>query len=125
MLALACRKGGDEEGAELALSAAHAEFERLGAAREAARAAELMDRGGPPAGLTEREVEVLHLVAAGKSNREIADELFISHKTVARHVSNIFFKLDVSSRSEATAFAYTHGIVTSTRHGRVQAPPRG
>jgi DNA-binding NarL/FixJ family response regulator len=53
----------------------------------------------------------LRLVAAGRSNREIADELCISVKTVARHLSNIFFKLNVSSRTAATAFAYTHGIV--------------
>jgi ATP/maltotriose-dependent transcriptional regulator MalT len=110
LLGLACRKGGDEDGAELALSAALTAFEGLGAAREAASTAKLL-RGGRPAGLTEREVEVLRLVAAGKSNRDIADELFISVKTVARHLSNIFFKLGVSSRSAATAFAYTHGIV--------------
>jgi ATP/maltotriose-dependent transcriptional regulator MalT len=111
MLGLACRKGGDEEGAELALSAAHAEFERLGAALEAAHTAEFLGRGQPPAGLSRREVEVLRLVAVGKSNREIADELYISVKTVARHLSNIYFKLDVSSRVAASAFAYTHGIV--------------
>jgi ATP/maltotriose-dependent transcriptional regulator MalT len=111
LLGLACRKGGDEEGAELALSAAHASFEKLGATLEAARTAELLGGGGRPAGLTEREVEVLRLVAAGKSNREIADELYISVKTVARHLSNIFFKLNVSSRTAATAFAYTHGIL--------------
>jgi ATP/maltotriose-dependent transcriptional regulator MalT len=110
-LGLACRKGGDEESAELALSAAHAAFEKLGAALEAVRTSELLGRGGLPAGLTEREVEVLRLVAAGKSNREIADELFISVKTVARHLSNIFFKLGVSSRTAATAFAYTHALV--------------
>jgi ATP/maltotriose-dependent transcriptional regulator MalT len=110
LLGLACRKGGDEEGAELALSAAHATFQRLGATLEAAWTAELLGGGSLPGGLTEREVEVLRLVAAGKSNREIADKLYISVKTVARHLSNIFFKLNVSSRTAATAFAYTHGI---------------
>jgi DNA-binding NarL/FixJ family response regulator len=110
-LGLACRKAGDEEGAELALSAARAGFERLGAAVEAARTAELLGRGGLPAGLTAREVEVLRLVAAGRSNREIADELYLSVKTVGRHLSNIFFKIGVSSRTAAAAFAYQHGLV--------------
>ena len=59
---------------------------------------------------TAREVEVLRLIATGKSNRAIAGDLVISEKTVARHVSNIFNKLDVSSRSAATAYAYEHGL---------------
>ena len=63
-----------------------------------------------PGGLTAREVEVLALVATGKSNRAIAEELVISDKTVARHISNIFIKLDISSRSAATAYAYEHGL---------------
>jgi len=54
---------------------------------------------------------VLRLVAAGKSNRSIADELFLSEKTVARHLSNIFNKLDLSSRAAATAYAYEHDLV--------------
>jgi DNA-binding NarL/FixJ family response regulator len=56
-------------------------------------------------------VEVLRLVATGKTNRAIADELVISEKTVARHVSNIFKKLRISSRSAATAYAYEHDLV--------------
>lgn len=63
-----------------------------------------------PSGLTRREVEVLRLVAAGQSNREIADALFISEKTVARHLTNIFTKVDVQSRTAAAAYAYRHGI---------------
>ena len=63
-------------------------------------------------GLTPREVEVLRLVATGASNREIADVLVISDKTVARHVANMFTKLDVSSRAAATAFAYEHDLVS-------------
>ncbi len=63
-----------------------------------------------PGGLTAREAEVLALVATGKSNRAIAEELVISDKTVARHISNIFVKLDISSRSAATAYAYEHGL---------------
>jgi DNA-binding NarL/FixJ family response regulator len=67
---------------------------------------------GEPAGpLTGREVEVLRLVATGATNRAIAAELFLSEKTVARHLSNIFTKLDVSSRAAATAYAFQHGLV--------------
>jgi DNA-binding NarL/FixJ family response regulator len=62
-------------------------------------------------GLTAREVEVLRLVAAGKSNREMAAELFLSEKTIARHLSNIYGKLDLPSRAAATAYAYDHGLV--------------
>jgi DNA-binding NarL/FixJ family response regulator len=65
----------------------------------------------PAGGLTTREVQVLRLVAAGKSNRAIAAELAISEHTVARHLQNIFAKLDVPSRSAATAFAFEHGLV--------------
>ena len=64
--------------------------------------------------LTGREMQVLLLVAAGKTNRAIAAELFISEKTVARHVSNIFTKLGVASRSAATAYAYQHDLVDTT-----------
>ena len=60
--------------------------------------------------LTTREVEVLKLVASGMTNREIASNLHISEKTVARHISNIFTKLDLSSRAAATAYAYQRGI---------------
>ncbi len=61
--------------------------------------------------LTARETEVVQLVAAGLTNRDIAAELFISEKTVARHLSNIFTKLDLTSRAAATAYAYQHGLV--------------
>jgi len=67
--------------------------------------------GAGGAQLTGREVEVLRLLAAGRTNREIAVELVISERTVDRHVSNVFSKLDVQSRSAATAYAYEHGIV--------------
>jgi DNA-binding NarL/FixJ family response regulator len=66
-----------------------------------------------PGGLTEREAEVLRLVAGGRSNREIAALLFLSEKTVARHLSNIFTKLGISSRAAATAYAFEHGLVSS------------
>ena len=69
----------------------------------------------PPAadahGLTARELEVLRLVAAGESNRAIASALVISEHTVARHLQNIFRKLDVSSRTAASAFAYEHDLI--------------
>ena len=64
--------------------------------------------------LSGRETQVLRLLASGKTNREIAEELFISEKTVARHVSNIFDKLDVSSRAAATAYAYEHDLLGSS-----------
>jgi DNA-binding NarL/FixJ family response regulator len=61
--------------------------------------------------LTARELDVLRGLAAGKTNRAIAAELFISEHTVARHVQNIFSKLDVSSRTAATAFAFAHDLI--------------
>jgi DNA-binding NarL/FixJ family response regulator len=62
-------------------------------------------------GLSARERQVLSLIAAGKTNREIAAELGISEHTVARHVSNIFTKIGVSTRTAASAFAFEHGLV--------------
>ena len=63
-----------------------------------------------PDGLTEREVEVLRLIAAGRSNREIGDDLFISVNTVARHVNHVFSKIDASNRAEAASYATRNGI---------------
>src|SRR6266511_119004 len=108
---LALCKAGHEEDARLELRAALAAFERLGAGADAAKAADLL--AGPaalPGGLTVREVEVLHLVAAGRTNREVAAALTVSEHTVARHLQNIFAKLGVSSRAAATAFAVEHGL---------------
>jgi DNA-binding CsgD family transcriptional regulator len=65
-----------------------------------------------PAGLTQREVEVLRLIAAGKSNQEIAEELFISPHTVIRHVSNIFAKTGSTNRADAATYANRHGLVS-------------
>jgi DNA-binding NarL/FixJ family response regulator len=107
----AVRAAGDEDGARLELRAALTTFERLGAFPDARRTARLLTEPEDlPRGLTSREAEVLRLVAAGKSNREIAAELVISEHTVARHLQNMFTKLDVSSRSAATAFAFEHGL---------------
>jgi DNA-binding CsgD family transcriptional regulator len=113
LIGLAYRKLGDEDGARLEFDAAQEVFERLGAAPDAARMTALLTPATRPlsGGLTGREVEVLRLVAAGKTNRTIAGELAISEKTVARHVSNIFTKLDLSSRSGATAYAYEHKLL--------------
>ena len=88
-------------------------FEQLGAAPDLARVQSLSRRkpAATPGGLTLREVQVLRLVATGKTNRAIAGDLFLSEKTVARHVANIFTKLDLSSRSAATAYAYEHELV--------------
>ena len=101
---------GDHEGALLETRAACSGFERLGAAAELRRASAQLVRPRRPAGLSARETEVLRLVAAGRTNRGIADELVISRHTVDRHVQNIFTKLGVSSRAAATAFAVEHHI---------------
>jgi DNA-binding NarL/FixJ family response regulator len=95
------------------LDAAGWVFRQLGAGPDLARVEALSRRPSAQAvgPLTAREVEVLRLVAAGKSNRAIADDLVISQKTVARHVSNIFTKLGLASRAAATAYAYQHGLV--------------
>jgi DNA-binding CsgD family transcriptional regulator len=110
---LACRALGDDESAQLELSEARRVFGDLGAASDLARVDRLLWSAGDsrPGGLSPREMEVLRLVAAGRSNREIAAELVISERTVDRHVSNIFTKLGVSSRSAATAYAYAHKVV--------------
>ena len=110
---LAYRQLGDEEGAQLEFEAAAETFERLGARPDAARLASLITAPSPDARgpLTGREVEVLRLIAAGKTNRAIAMELSISEKTVARHVSNILTKLDLPSRSAATAYAYSRNLL--------------
>jgi DNA-binding NarL/FixJ family response regulator len=110
LIAVACRDLGDGASAELEFEAARSVLEELGARPDLERLASL--EGSPrPGGLSRREREVLTLVAGGRTNRAIAAELFISEKTVARHVSNIFAKLGLSSRAEATAYAYKHGLV--------------
>jgi ATP/maltotriose-dependent transcriptional regulator MalT len=112
LVAEACRTLGDEDSATLDLEAARAAFAELGAAPDLARVDALLRRA--PAerhGLSDRELQVLRLVAAGKSNREIASELVISEHTVARHLQNIFAKLRLSSRAAATAFAFEHELV--------------
>jgi DNA-binding CsgD family transcriptional regulator len=113
LLAAVYERRGDRDGRRLELDAAGKLFAQLRAAPCLANIAEqLAPATHHPAGsLSEREAQVLRLVAAGKTNREIAEALFISEKTVARHVSNIFHKLGVSSRTGATAWAYEHNLI--------------
>jgi DNA-binding NarL/FixJ family response regulator len=112
LVGLAYRALGDKDGATTELAVARRVFERLGAAPDLTRLDAL---SGKPArtidGLTAREVQVLALVAKGKSNKEIAAELVISDRTVARHLSNIFTKLGVSTRTAASAYAFQRGLV--------------
>jgi DNA-binding NarL/FixJ family response regulator len=104
LIADACEVLGDHDAAEIEASVAQGVLAALGA---------------PPVpqlhaaadGLTPREVEVLRLVAQGMTNRAIAGELVVSEKTVASHVSHIFTKLGLASRSAATAYAYDHSLV--------------
>jgi DNA-binding CsgD family transcriptional regulator len=112
LIALACRELGDHDASDLELDAACETFQRLGAAPALACVEVLAQKKSPGAGsLTEREVQVLKLVASGRTNRAIASKLGISEKTVARHLSNIFNKLDLSSRAAATAYAYQKQLV--------------
>lgn len=115
LIGLACRELGDDDTAAMELDASRWVFGRLGAGPDVAQVDRLIagDSSPLPAGLTAREAEVLRLVASGRTNRAIALDLFLSEKTVARHVSNIFTKLGVTSRSAATAFAFQHDLVPS------------
>ncbi|HEX3268403.1 MAG TPA: LuxR C-terminal-related transcriptional regulator, partial [Gaiellaceae bacterium] len=107
----ACRELGDDEAFALELESARSTFEQLGAAPDLAEVGALGGSGADAHGLTSRELEVLRLIASGKSNRQIASALVISEHTVARHVQNIFAKLRVTSRTAAGAFAFEHDLV--------------
>jgi DNA-binding NarL/FixJ family response regulator len=113
LVGVACRALDDEDGATLELDAARDAFSLLGAKADLARVDALTSNttSVDVHGLTDRELEVLRLVAAGKSNREIGAELVISEHTVRRHLQNIFAKLGVSSRTAASTFAFTHGLI--------------
>jgi DNA-binding CsgD family transcriptional regulator len=112
LLGIACRSLGDTDTAALESRAARSVFEQLGAAPDLARL-DTIERGEPPSGpevLTSRELQVLRLVAAGKTNKSIARELSLSERTVDRHASNILTKLNVSSRTAAITHAYDHKL---------------
>jgi ATP/maltotriose-dependent transcriptional regulator MalT len=110
LLGQACRQAGDEDAAQESFSRARALFEHIGAHLDA----RVIKTAGPtpaPGGLTNREVQVLHLIAEGKANKEIAAQLQLSAKTISRHLTNIFNKLGVTSRAAATAFAYQNHLI--------------
>lgn len=113
LLGLACRALGDEDTCALELDAARGVFEELGA-RAGLEWLESLGRAPAPDGgdhgLTARELEILRLVASGASNRDVATQLVISERTVARHLQNIFAKLRVSSRTAASAYAFEHDL---------------
>jgi DNA-binding NarL/FixJ family response regulator len=111
LIGLACRALGDEDAAAMELEAARAVLARLGAVPDLERLERLARPDAGTAGLTERELEVLRLLAAGKTNSAIGSALHLAAKTVDRHVSNIYAKLGVSSRAAATAYAYKHQLV--------------
>jgi DNA-binding CsgD family transcriptional regulator len=112
LLGEACRTSGDEAAAAAAFRAANDLFVELGVRTDHAVPATAARRQ-LPGGLTEREAEVLRLVAAGHTNKEVAAALCLSEKTVARHLSNIFTKIQVSTRAAATAYAFERGVVNA------------
>jgi ATP/maltotriose-dependent transcriptional regulator MalT len=113
LVGLGCRAEGDEEAATMELDAARGVFDRLGATPDLARLEALgrRDAASRRHGLTDRELQVLRLLATGKTNHAIATDLVVAEKTVDRHVSNIYTKLGVSSRAAATAYAYQHRLL--------------
>ena len=104
LLARAYRVLGDQASADAEDAQAEATYERLGAHRH---------RQMPPDGLSWRECEVLALVAEGRSNRQIGETLFISDRTVARHLTNIFNKIGATSRTQAARYAVDHGLTAA------------
>ena len=109
LIGQACSSLGDADSAELELEAARAAFEQLGAAADLERLGGASDAVASP--LTNREIDVLQLVATGMTNKAIGDELFLSPRTIDRHLSNIFAKLGVESRTAAAAYAFEHGLI--------------
>jgi DNA-binding NarL/FixJ family response regulator len=113
LLGLVCEQLADYAGAELEFDAARSVFRRLSAVPDLARVERLILKKQKidPRSLTARELQVVALIAKGKTNQAIAQELTISERTVDRHVSNILCKLELPSRSAATAYAYEHGLL--------------
>jgi DNA-binding CsgD family transcriptional regulator len=114
LIARACAALDDSDSADLELEAARRTFQQLGATLDVASLQNSAEAPHSKAGLTTRELEVLRLVATGRTNRAIAVALKLSEKTVARHISNIFNKLDVPSRAAATAYAFEHNLIERT-----------
>jgi DNA-binding NarL/FixJ family response regulator len=106
-LARALDQVGDEHGATLERAAATSTLTRLGVTDAVARKTPVV----LPDGITRREAEVLALVAQGLTNREVADALVLSERTVARHLANVYTKIGVTSRTAATTYAHRHGLV--------------
>lgn len=115
LLGQACRDSGDEGGATAAFAAARQVFDVLGVRQGARQGPPPLSVSSLPAGLSAREAEVLRLVAAGHPNKAVAAALFLSDKTIARHLSNIFTKVGVSTRAAATAYAFEHGLMVRDR----------
>ena len=111
LIGRACRELGDVDTAQMEFDLAAASYRDLAAAPDLERVRTEVGTESSASPLTPRELNVLRLVAAGKTNRAVAADLFLSEKTVARHMSNIFLKLGISSRSAATAYAYEHRLV--------------
>ncbi|MDV7241268.1 MULTISPECIES: LuxR C-terminal-related transcriptional regulator [Rhodococcus] len=111
LIGRACRELGDVDTARMEFDLAAAIYRDLAAAPDLERVRTEVGTESSASPLTPRELNVLRLVAAGKTNRAVAADLFLSEKTVARHMSNIFLKLGISSRSAATAYAYEHRLV--------------
>jgi ATP/maltotriose-dependent transcriptional regulator MalT len=113
LIGLACHAVGDEDGMDLELEAARTSFERLEALPDLAQVDAIRQRARTARyhGLTRRELQVLRQLAVGKTNRDIATELSVSERTIDRHVSNIFSKLAVRSRSAATSYAYRNELI--------------
>jgi ATP/maltotriose-dependent transcriptional regulator MalT len=112
LIGQACRALGDDEAGGLECGAARAAFEQLGARPDLARLESSAKAATPRREhpLTARELEVLRLISSGSTNKAIAAALFVSERTIDRHVSNILSKLDVPSRAAATAYAYDHKL---------------
>jgi DNA-binding NarL/FixJ family response regulator len=120
MMLLARRVRSDLPRARQLLESALASYDQLGMQDHAARVRALLAQPrlatvplrapAYPDGLTEREVDVLRLIAAGRSNREIADELVLSVRTVERHITNLYGKIDARGKADATAYALGHGL---------------
>lgn len=111
LMGLACRSLGDNDGASMELETACSVFRRLGATPDLARVEALRSKPAKAHGLSPRELQVVRLVAEGKTNKAIAEELGVSVRTIDRHLENVFTKLDLPSRAAAAAYAYRHNLV--------------